>query len=78
MAASCHSGAGRGEDGDGSATVYFGPATPQGVKDGNWIQTVPAKGRSTLFRLCSPLGPFFGKTWHPSGTEPTRSPEDQP
>ena len=58
-------------DVDGSTTVYFGPAKPEGVKDGNWIQTVPGKGWSTLFRLYSPLEPFFDKTWRPSEIEPT-------
>src|SRR5271167_138972 len=54
---------------DGSTTVYFGPAKPAGVKDGNWIQTVPGKGWSTLLRLYSPLEPFFTKTWRPGEFE---------
>jgi hypothetical protein len=36
------------------------------VKDGNWIQTVPGKGWSTILRLYSPLDPFFTKQWRPS------------
>ena len=44
---------------DGSTTVYFGPRKPAG--DGNWIQTVPGKGWSTLLRFYSPLEPFFTK-----------------
>ena len=28
-------------DGDASATIYFGPTEPDGVKRGNWIQTDP-------------------------------------
>jgi hypothetical protein len=43
--------------------VYFGPAKPAGVSDGNWIQTVPGKGWNTLLRFYSPLEPFFSKTW---------------
>ena len=57
-------------DADGSITVYFGPAKPEGVKDGNWIETVPGKGWNTLFRLYSPLEPFFDKTWRLSEIEP--------
>ena len=54
---------------DGSTTVYFGPGKPEGVEDGNWIQTVPGKGWNTLFRLYSPLEPFFDKTWRPGEIE---------
>jgi hypothetical protein len=54
---------------EGSTTVYFGPSKPSGVSDGNWIQTVPGKGWSTLLRLYSPLEPFFTKTWRPSEIE---------
>jgi hypothetical protein len=54
---------------DGSTTVYFGPSKPTGISDGNWIQTVPDKGWSTLLRLYSPLEPFFTKEWRPSEIE---------
>src|SRR5271166_1794208 len=54
---------------DGSTTVYFGPTKPAGVKDGNWIQTVPSKGWNTLLRFYSPLEPFFTKTWRPGEFE---------
>jgi hypothetical protein len=57
---------------DGSTTVYFGPTQPQGVKRGNWVQTVPGKGWFTLLRLYSPLEPFFTKTWRPSEIELVR------
>ena len=53
-------------DADGSTTVYFGPKQPEGVKRGNWIQTMPGKGWFTILRLYSPLEPFFDKTWRPS------------
>jgi hypothetical protein len=56
-------------DSDGSITVYFGPSKPVGVRDSNWIQTVPGKGWNTLLRLYSPLEPFFTKTWRPSEIE---------
>ncbi len=54
---------------DGSTTVYFGPTKPDGVKDGNWIQSLPGKGWFLILRLYSPLEPFFNKTWRPSEIE---------
>ena len=53
-------------DADGSTTIYFGPKQPEGVKRGNWIQTVAGKGWFTILRLYSPLEPFFTKMWRPS------------
>lgn len=57
---------------DGTTTVYFGPTQPAGVARGNWIQTVPGKGWFTIFRLYSPLQPFFDKSWRISEIEPVR------
>ena len=54
---------------DGSTTVYFGPKQPDGIKRGNWIQTMPDKGWFLLLRLYSPLEPFFTKEWRPSEVE---------
>jgi hypothetical protein len=54
---------------DGSTTIWFGPTQPEGVKRGNWIQTVPGKGWFTYLRLYSPTEPFFTKTWRPSEIE---------
>ncbi len=54
---------------DGSTTVYFSPTQPEGVKRGNWIQTMPGKGWFTILRLYSPLEPFFTKEWRPSEIE---------
>jgi hypothetical protein len=51
---------------DGSITVYFAPQQPDGVKRGNWIQTMPGKGFFPVLRLYSPLEPFFTKQWRPS------------
>ncbi|MCG6858362.1 MAG: DUF1254 domain-containing protein [Salaquimonas sp.] len=48
---------------DGSTTVYFGPTKPEGVPDGNWIQTEPEKGWFVILRFYSPLPPFFNKSW---------------
>jgi hypothetical protein len=57
---------------DGSTTVYFGPRQPDGVKRGNWIQTMPGKGWFVVLRLYSPLEPFFDKSWRPSEVEPVK------
>ncbi len=54
---------------DGSTTVYFAPAKPESVSDGNWIQTDLKKGWFTILRLYSPLEPFFTKEWRPSEIE---------
>jgi len=54
---------------DGSTTIYFGPTQPEGVKRGNWIQTLPGKGWFTILRLYSPLESFFDKTWRPGEIE---------
>jgi hypothetical protein len=59
-------------DADGATTIYFGPTQPEGVKRGNWIQTVPGKGWFTLLRLYSPLEPFFTKEWRLSEIELVR------
>jgi hypothetical protein len=54
---------------DGSTTVYFAPTKPADAREGNWIQTAPAKGWNVLLRLYSPLEPFFTKQWRPSEIE---------
>jgi hypothetical protein len=54
---------------DGSTTIWFGPAQPDGVPRGNWIQTVPGKGWFTVLRLYGPLETFFTKEWRPSEVE---------
>ena len=54
---------------DGSTTIYFAPAQPDGVKRGNWIQTIPGKGWFVILRLYSPLEPFFDKSWRISEVE---------
>jgi hypothetical protein len=51
---------------DGSTTIFFGPTKPAGVKDGNWIQTLPGKGWFTILRFYGPLESFFTKKWRPS------------
>jgi hypothetical protein len=54
---------------DGTTAIYFSPKLPDGVKQGNWIQTVPGKGWFVLLRLYSPLETFFDKTWRPGEIE---------
>jgi hypothetical protein len=54
---------------DGSTTIYFSPKRPEGIAEGNWIQTDPKKGWFTILRLYSPLQSFFDKTWRPSEIE---------
>jgi hypothetical protein len=56
-------------DADGSTTIYFGPTQPEGVKRGNWIQTMPGKGWWIILRLYSPLETFFTKEWRLSEIE---------
>lgn len=57
-------------DSDGSTTIYFGPQRPDGVPEGNWVQTDPDKGWFQLLRFYSPLPSFFDKTWRPGELEP--------
>jgi hypothetical protein len=54
---------------NGSTTIFFSPERPEGIAEGNWIQTDPAKGWFTILRLYSPLKPFFDKSWRPSEVE---------
>jgi hypothetical protein len=54
---------------DGSTTIYFSPKLPEGIAEGNWIQTDPKKGWFTILRLYSPLQSFFDKTWRPGEVE---------
>ncbi|WP_327190274.1 DUF1254 domain-containing protein [Streptomyces xinghaiensis] len=54
---------------DGTTTVRFGPGRPDGVPEGNWIRTTPARGWFVVLRLYSPLQPFFDRTWRPGEVE---------
>jgi hypothetical protein len=54
---------------DASTTIYFAPANPSGVNDGNRVQTMPGKGWFLILRLYRPLEPFFTKEWRPSDIE---------
>lgn len=57
-------------DADGATTIWFAPQKPDGVADGNWIQTDPDKGWFTILRLYSPLPAFFDKSWRPTEIMP--------
>ena len=48
---------------DGSTVVHFSPTRPDGVAEGNWIQTDPDRGWFVALRLYSPLQSFFDKSW---------------
>ena len=47
---------------NGSVDIYFGPKAPAG-KEANWIATVPGKGLFVVFRLYSPLEPWYDRSW---------------
>jgi hypothetical protein len=53
---------------DKSVDVYFGPKAPAG-EENNWVQTMPGKGWNVIFRLYSPLKPWYDKTWRPGEIE---------
>jgi hypothetical protein len=55
-------------DPDGSYTVWFAPTAPKG-KEGNWVQTMPGRSWTTLFRLYAPLESWFDKSWKPGDIE---------
>ena len=48
---------------DGSVDLWFGPELPDGVRDSNWIKTIPGDGWLTLPRLYGPLEPILNHTW---------------
>jgi hypothetical protein len=50
---------------DGSVDTYFGPERPDGVSEGNWIQTKPGVGYFIYLRLYGPMESYFDKTWRP-------------
>ena len=50
-------------DPDGTTTIHLAPTKPDGLPDGNWIQTTEGRGWFPILRLYSPLQPFFDKSW---------------
>ncbi|WP_237724206.1 MULTISPECIES: DUF1214 domain-containing protein [Rhodococcus] len=52
--------------------MHFAPEKPDGVADGNWIQSDPGKGWFVILRFFSPLQSFFDKTWRPSEVDRVR------
>ena len=53
------------QNSDGSYDVYFGSEAPNGFEN-NWVQTIPNKSFSVIFRLYGPLESYYDKTWKPS------------
>ncbi|MDH4007789.1 MAG: DUF1254 domain-containing protein, partial [Desulfuromonadales bacterium] len=53
---------------DGSIDIYFSPEKPSG-KEVNWIETIPGKGWTMLFRLFGPEEAFYNKSWRPNDIE---------
>jgi hypothetical protein len=51
-----------------SIDLYFGPKIPAG-QEGRWIQTLPAKGWFTYFRIYGPEAPAFDGSWKPGDFE---------
>ena len=54
---------------DGSVDLYFASELPADAPESNWLRTVPGKGWFTLFRLYSPIEPFFDQSWKPGDFE---------
>jgi hypothetical protein len=54
---------------DGSTTIYYGPSKPDGIFEGNWVQTNANEGWFQLLRIYSPSKPFFDQTWKPGKLE---------
>jgi hypothetical protein len=51
-----------------SVDLYFGPKAPKNA-EGRWIQTLPAKGWFTYFRIYGPEKPAFDGSWKPGDFE---------
>ncbi|MFC5890627.1 DUF1254 domain-containing protein [Kitasatospora sp. CM 4170] len=56
-------------DKDGSVSLWFDPVLPDGVPEGNWVQTAPGRNWFALLRLYSPLPAFFDRSWRPGEIE---------
>ena len=56
-------------DANGSTTVYFGLEKPDGVKQGNFIQTLPGKGWFVNPQVIQLAPAVFDKSWRPSEVE---------
>jgi len=50
---------------DGSLTLYFADAKPQGAPDGNWLPTPKGQKYSLTFRFYRPKGAVAGRTYFP-------------
>ena len=50
---------------DGSLTLYFADARPQGAPDGNWLPTPKGRGYSLTFRFYRPKGAVADHSYFP-------------
>ncbi|MEJ8848333.1 DUF1214 domain-containing protein [Variovorax rhizosphaerae] len=50
---------------DGSLTLYFADAQPEGAPNGNWLPTPKGLGYSLTFRFYRPRGEVAGRTYFP-------------
>ncbi|GAA4996632.1 hypothetical protein GCM10025734_28520 [Kitasatospora paranensis] len=57
-------------DKDGSTSLCFAPSRPDGVPEGNWVQTLPGRNWFALLRFYNPLPACFDKSWRPGEIEP--------
>ena len=48
---------------DGSVDLYVGPELPEGIPEGNWIQSVRDRGWFTYFRFYGVLEPYVSGEW---------------
>ncbi|WP_258396863.1 DUF1214 domain-containing protein [Cupriavidus alkaliphilus] len=51
---------------DGSLTLYFAPARPDGVPDGNWLPTPRGQNYNLTFRLYGPDQQILSGQWFPA------------
>ncbi|MBV6699744.1 DUF1254 domain-containing protein [Kitasatospora aureofaciens] len=56
-------------DKDGSVSLWFDPVRPDGVPEGNWVQTLPGSNWFAVLRLYNPLPAFFDRSWRPGEIE---------
>lgn len=55
---------------DGTYTLHFAPALPEGVNEINWIQTNSDEGWNTLSRVYGAKKEWFDKSWKLNDIEP--------
>ncbi len=48
---------------DGTVDLYFGPESPEGGTESNWVQTNKGDGWFVLFRFYGPEKPYYDLSW---------------